>query len=86
MLNALGHAFELDGRPAYLEAFLRLFDWIWRHQIDHEFGDWYPEVAWDTGQPLSLEKGPEWKTAFHVSRALIQAGRFIERIAGREGG
>jgi mannobiose 2-epimerase len=82
MLNALGHAYELSGQRPYLEAFLLLFDWIWRHQIDHECGDWYPEVAWDTGRPLTLEKGPEWKTAFHASRALLLAGRFIQRVTG----
>jgi len=49
-------------------------------QIDHECGDWYHEVSWDSGKPLTLEKGLEWKTAFHASRALIQVSQAIDRI------
>jgi mannose/cellobiose epimerase-like protein (N-acyl-D-glucosamine 2-epimerase family) len=79
MLNALAYAYEWTGERRYLDGFLRLFDWIWTCQIDHEYGDWYQEVDWD-GEPLSLEKGGEWKTAFHASRALIQASQVIERI------
>jgi mannose/cellobiose epimerase-like protein (N-acyl-D-glucosamine 2-epimerase family) len=65
MLNALGYDYEWTRHRPCLDAFLKLFDWIWAHQIDHECGDWYQEVAWDSGKPLTLEKGLEWKTAFH---------------------
>jgi len=80
MLNALTHAYEWTRHVKYVEALLKLFDWIWKHQVDHEYGDWYVEVSWDSGQPLTLEKGLEWKTAFHVSRALIQTSQAIDRI------
>ncbi len=80
MLNALAYAYEWTRLPKYLEAFERLFAWIWRHQIDHECGDWYQDVSWDTGEALTTEKGREWKTAFHASRALIQASQVIDRI------
>ena len=83
MLNALAYAYEWTRLPKYLEAFVKLFDWIWTYQIDHECGDWYQDVAWDTGKPLTTEKGGEWKTAFHAGRALIQASQVIERIVGR---
>ncbi len=80
MLNALAYAYEWTRLPRYLEAFEKLFDWIWKYQIDHECGDWYQDVSWDSGKALTTEKGREWKTAFHASRALIQASQVIERI------
>jgi mannose/cellobiose epimerase-like protein (N-acyl-D-glucosamine 2-epimerase family) len=80
MLNALAYACEWTRQRRYLEAFLKLFDWIWKFQIDHECGDWFQDVSWDSGEPLTLEKGLEWKTAFHASRALIQASQTIERM------
>jgi mannose/cellobiose epimerase-like protein (N-acyl-D-glucosamine 2-epimerase family) len=80
MLNALAYAYEWTRRRQYLEAFVKLFDWIWEFQIDHECGDWFQDVSWDSAKPLTLEKGLEWKTAFHASRALIQASQTIERM------
>jgi mannobiose 2-epimerase len=79
MLNALAYAYEWTRRRKYLQAFVKLFDWIWSFQIDHECGDWYQDVSWD-GKPLTMEKGGEWKTAFHAGRALIQASQVIDRI------
>ncbi len=80
MLNALAYAFEWTRQRQYLDALVKLFDWIWTFQIDHECGDWYHEVSWDSGKPLTMEKGLEWKTAFHASRALIQVSQVIDRI------
>jgi mannobiose 2-epimerase len=80
MLNALAYAYEWTRRLKYLKAFIKLFDWIWTHQIDHECGDWFQDVRWDSGEPITLEKGLEWKTAFHASRALIQTSQMIDRM------
>jgi mannobiose 2-epimerase len=82
MLNALGYAYEWTRQRTYLDAFLKLFDWIWTCQIDHECGDWFQDTRWDSGTPLTLEKGLEWKTAFHASRALIQTSQMIDRVRG----
>ncbi len=71
-LNALVGAYDWTQNPVYLVLLARLFDWIWRHQIDHEYGDWYQEVQWDTGVPVTTDKGGEFKTAFHAGRALIR--------------
>jgi mannobiose 2-epimerase len=80
MLNALAYVYEWTWQRQYLDAFVKLFDWIWTSQIDHECGDWYAVVCWDSGEPSTTEKGWEWKTAFHASRALIQASQVIGRI------
>ena len=80
LLNALAYAYEWTREPGYLDALVKLFGWIWAYQIDHECGDWYQDVYWDSGKPLTTEKGGEWKTAFHASRALIQTSQAIDRI------
>ena len=77
LLNALCDAFRRTGDHRYFEALAKTFDWIYRHQIDHECGDWYQDTRWDTGAPTTTDKGGEFKTAFHAGRALI---RFVDAL------
>lgn len=79
LMNALVDAHSWTGEGRYGEALVKLWDWIWTHQIDHEYGDWYAEVDWTTGAPQSTDKGGEFKTAFHVSRALIRTVQGLQR-------
>ncbi|MCL4692730.1 MAG: AGE family epimerase/isomerase [Candidatus Hydrogenedentes bacterium] len=72
LINALLDAHKWTGETKYDEALQKTFEWIWQYQIDHEFGDWYQDVYWDTGQPVTTDKGNEWKTSFHAGRALIR--------------
>ncbi|MFX0060380.1 MAG: hypothetical protein ACFE8J_18945, partial [Candidatus Heimdallarchaeota archaeon] len=64
----------------YLNAFVKLFDWVWTYQIDHEWGGWYQDVHWESGKPVTTEKGREWKTSFHTSRALIRISTALRRM------
>jgi len=80
MLNALLDVYRWTGSPNYLSAFEKLFDWIWAYQIDHRYGGWYQEVRWDTGEPVTTDKGREWKAAFHASRALIRTSDALRQI------
>jgi len=80
LLNALAYAYEWTREPGDLDGRVKLVGGIWAYQIDHECGDWYQDVNWDSGKPLTTEKGGEWKTAFHARRALIQTSRVIDRI------
>ncbi len=78
LLNVLGDAFQYTNDRKYFDGLVKTVDWIQRFQMDHDWGDWYQEVRWDTGHPLTTDKGREFKTAFHAARALI---RFIN-LAG----
>lgn len=71
MLIAIIEAFRWTEDRKYLDAFFSLFDWVWRFQIDHECGDWYQDLRWPSGEPVTTDKGQEWKTSFHAGRALI---------------
>ena len=80
MLNALAYAYEWTKERRYYDDLIKLFQWIWTYQIDHEYGGWYQDVDWRSGRPSTTDKGSEWKTAFHSSRALIQLSKAIDRI------
>lgn len=71
LLNALCEAFSRTGDRKYFDALVKTFAWIYRFQIDHECGDWYQDTHWDTGEPLTTDKGREFKTSFHAGRALM---------------
>lgn len=73
LLNALCDACRRTGDIKYFEALVKTFDWIQNFQMDHEYGDWYQDTCWRTGQPVTTDKGAEFKTAFHAGRALIRA-------------
>ncbi len=82
LLIALTDMYRWTGESRYLTAFEKLWGWVWKHQIDHDYGDWYEVVDPETGEPLTMDKGGEFKTAFHVSRALVRVsnrlGEFLE--------
>ncbi|GMW00440.1 MAG: N-acylglucosamine 2-epimerase [Candidatus Hydrogenedentota bacterium] len=80
MMNALMDAYIVTRNPKYWQAFTKLVGWIWNHQIDHQYGDWYMETDWHTGQPTSTDKGGEWKTAFHAGRALVRTTQTLARL------
>lgn len=80
LLNALTSAHRITQDERYLTALVTQWDWIRRYQIDHEQGDWYQEIDPATCRPLSTDKGGEWKTAFHTSRALIRTATGLNRV------
>ncbi len=72
LLNALCDAFSRTSDRQYFDALVKTFEWVYRFQIDHEHGDWYQDTRWDTGKPLTPDKGREFKTSFHAGHALIR--------------
>lgn len=80
MLVATLAAYELTGQPRYLLAFERQFDWVWRHQIDHREGDWFESTHWQTGSPLTLKKGDDWKEPYHGARALMEVSQRLPKV------
>jgi mannobiose 2-epimerase len=80
MLNALIDAYRWTKEQRYLNAFVQLFDWVWTFQIDHECGGWYQDVQWKSGEPVTTDKGREWKTSFHSGRALIRISTALRKM------
>ncbi len=81
LLNALCDAYKRTEDGKYFDALVKTFDWVCHFQMDHEYGDWYQETDWETGEPLTTDKGREFKTAFHAGRALIRAGNAFREWA-----
>lgn len=56
--------------------FLATLDWIERHQVDWEVGEWHAEILGRTVKPLP--KGGPWKEAYHQGRALLDGIELLE--------
>ncbi len=83
-LNTLLLMHELSGKETgrYWSAFLKQWDFIWKHQVDHRHGEWFNTVSHD-GQPAPGQaKGSNWKAAYHNGRALMTTVERLRRLAG----
>lgn len=80
LINALVDLAAVTREPRYVEALLTHWQWVWTHQIDHVNGSWFQDVDPRSGKPLSTDKGGEWKTSFHTSRAMIRLVDGIDRL------
>jgi mannose/cellobiose epimerase-like protein (N-acyl-D-glucosamine 2-epimerase family) len=80
MLVATIEAYRWTGQPKYWVAFEQQFDWIWRHQVDHQDGDWFAATTWREGRPLRLDKGDDWKCSYHGARALMEVSRRLRAL------
>lgn len=49
----------------YLTDYRRIWDWSWRHMVDHQYGAWYRVRARD-GSPIDNKKSPLGKTDYHT--------------------
>jgi len=70
-LNGLLTADRLAPQNAqYFRRFTQTWAFFRRRMIDDQFGDCYDTVTPD-GQPLRVNKATPWKTAYHITRALL---------------
>ncbi len=68
--------YRLTGEEVYCHCFFQTLDWIVKHQVDWEHGDWYAQVA-KKGKPLGDKVGP-WKSPYHNGRAMIQCLELLQ--------
>jgi mannobiose 2-epimerase len=80
-LNALLMLHERYGGETskYWDAFVKQWDFIKRHQIDHTNGGWYPTVRAD-GTPASRTKSDRWTECYHQGRAMLGVGERLRRM------
>lgn len=70
-LNGLLTADRLAPQNAeYFRRFAETWAFFRRYMIDDQYGDCYDTVTPD-GRPLRVNKATPWKTAYHVTRALL---------------
>lgn len=80
-LVAFIRAYRWTGDTKYLDAFIKEWSWIWKYQIDHNGGDWFADVDWNTGTPLTLDKAIRgWKVCYHNGRSMIMVSRELKEL------
>ena len=73
-----------DDPLRYEERFLKLWEYVHTHLIDHEHGGWYEGGLDGDPENRLRPKAHIWKAAYHDSRALMNVVRRLEQIQ-REG-
>jgi mannobiose 2-epimerase len=83
-LNALLLMHERYGKddPRYWEAFVREWDFIKAHQIDHKNGGWYNTLNADnTPMRSKIAKTDAWTEGYHQGRAMMNVMARLRNLA-----
>jgi mannose/cellobiose epimerase-like protein (N-acyl-D-glucosamine 2-epimerase family) len=59
---------RLTGRDEFRQQYHQLWDWSWRHMVDHTYGAWFRVVHRD-GSQFENTKSPAGKTDYHTMGA-----------------
>ena len=72
-------AYEMTGERRYLDAFANIHEFVFKHVINWEQGEWFPllneqnEVLWDY-------MGHNWKICYHTIRSMVEVVKRLERL------
>jgi mannobiose 2-epimerase len=71
---------RLTGQAQYLDVFAKTWEFVEKHMIDWEHGEWYATVTPEgrvTGAKASI-----WKAGYHNGRAMIECLEVFKRAGG----
>ncbi|MDP8243221.1 MAG: AGE family epimerase/isomerase [Candidatus Hinthialibacter antarcticus] len=74
------NAYQISGDQRYAWAAWDAWDFIDRHFIDREHGDWHWRAALNGEVDSRYDKVCEWKSPYHSARACIEALRRIQGL------
>ncbi|HVT73589.1 MAG TPA: AGE family epimerase/isomerase [Lacunisphaera sp.] len=74
------NAFAISGDERHLAAALRTWEFIARHLIDRDHGEWFRGVTRDGRVIGSLAKVSFWKCPYHNGRMELEAARRLRSI------
>jgi mannobiose 2-epimerase len=77
MVSALD-MYYLTRDALYFDCFAKTLDWITKHQIDWENGDWFSSIS-ESGE-ASGSKAGAWKSPYHNGRAVIRCLELLEGL------
>ena len=75
------NAFQFSGDEKYLEASLRVWDFIEQHLVDRVHGEWFWRITPEGLVDAALPKVSEWKGPYHGSRACLETLHRLRAIA-----
>jgi N-acylglucosamine 2-epimerase len=78
-IYALLLAYYLTNRERYLKWFDKVHDWSFKHFPDHRYGEWFGFLSRD-GMVENRLKGSLFKGPFHLSRAMLQSMKVLEKM------
>lgn len=89
LLGALAFMYRITNDGRYLETLEKHVAFIDRSLLDHEYGEWYPQLQADgavasSAQGLRDRKGNRSKSPYHVIQGLYHAYHDLRRAAGVE--
>lgn len=76
------NAYQLSGDERYLDASLKLWEYIQSVFVDRENGEWIWGVR-ANGSPMNKEKAGPWKASYHNGRACFEMIDRIEQTLAR---
>jgi mannobiose 2-epimerase len=71
------NAYELSGDRKYYTAAGDIWDFIQKHFIDREHGEWHNELSLDNKPDTGMPKAGFWKCPYHNGRACFELIRRI---------
>jgi cellobiose epimerase len=66
------NAYQLSKDTKYIDAALRVWDFIANNLVDRDHGEWFWRVKPEGGVDESLPKVSEWKGPYHASRMCLE--------------
>lgn len=69
------NAYEVSGDQTYLEAALRVWQFIDQHLIDKQHGEWFWKTDRCGAPALNLPKVSQWKCPYHNGRMCFEISR-----------
>jgi len=66
------NAYELSGDKKYFEAADAIWNYIQKHFVDHDYGEWHNELSIDNTPDTNMPKAGFWKCPYHNARACFE--------------
>jgi len=69
--------YRLTGDPQYLDIFEQTYDYIEKHFVDFEYGEWHSSVTPEG--TVQGNKASPWKAGYHNGRAMIECLEILKQ-------
>jgi mannobiose 2-epimerase len=66
------NAYELSGERKYFDTAADIWDFIQKHFIDSEHGEWHNELSFDNKPDAGMPKAGFWKCPYHNGRMCFE--------------